>query len=472
MPKIRLCDVGSLRDPGTVLTVANQELNFPGSMLFYPSPQDITRSRYQTVEIINGQNDKADFDINGATEKTATVAPGIYKWWNLMGSLASDMNTQAGVGNISAIYDKATMKPTVSRGSGTLNLRTSNGSNKRRSIWYTLGFSGASNKTGSLSYPADYAVKSTFGPFTVIAGENTIPFDIGAGALSAVCANAGYNILSVLGEIKYQMDIATGLANSDPHYNLTLLKYVLAMGSGTFNLNFATTANSIAPRLGYNNANKTGALSYNADTIRIMTEWFALYNMGAAKQLSWLAILNHNLTANATLKLQGNNADNWAAPPLNQVIPITTKIIIFPADPSYAWYRLYVEDRANPAGYIQMGISDGGTYRQFSRDFSFGCVLGPVTETDIDPTDAGTIYANIRGNRQVFTLPYRLLNDTDKGIAESVFQAHVNARPLLLCLDPADPTNQSYWVRIVDKDWRMANQMNKWDRVVNFEEFL
>jgi hypothetical protein len=99
-------------------------------------------------------------------------------------------------------------------------------------------------------------------------------------------------------------------------------------------------------------------------------------------KIDTFAILGHNFSSTAVVRLQGNVSDNWVAPPLNQVLVIDedSENIIFCSDNvsgEYSYYRITILDPSNTCGYVEIGRIVGG------RAFTF------VNNEDI--TDSYTI---------------------------------------------------------------------------------
>lgn len=103
--------------------------------------------------IVTGLNDKLDF--NDGSVRVATLTAGAYTPAALAIEVAAKMNSVSS--GCACSYDTATRKFTVSKSAGTLSLLASTGANKNVAVWQTLGYYTAADKTGSLSYVADYA---------------------------------------------------------------------------------------------------------------------------------------------------------------------------------------------------------------------------------------------------------------------------------------------------------------------------
>src|SRR5262249_4529833 len=104
-----------------------------------------------------GVNDKLDFDIGGSA-LVATISPGLRTVTQHRSAVATALSDAASV-PLSGAYDDVTHLFTFSKSSGTFNIRlTSSAPNRDRSGWRTLGYTGDTDLTGSLSYTGDTPV--------------------------------------------------------------------------------------------------------------------------------------------------------------------------------------------------------------------------------------------------------------------------------------------------------------------------
>ena len=74
------------------------------------------------------------------------------------------------------------------------------------------------------------------------------------------------------------------------------------------------------------------------------------------------AILGHNLTEEATILLQANISNNFAAPPVNINIPWRKENIVWLSElgDEYEYYKISILDPINPCGFIEIGKIFGG----------------------------------------------------------------------------------------------------------------
>lgn len=121
--------------------------------------RDVRNLRYDKSGNDIGTGCRFDFDI-GAGGLTANLDvngnPVL-----VAAALQAAMNAAASVANISVVYSETTHKFTVSRASGTLNLRPKSGPNPHvapSGSWAILGYDTSSDKTGASSYLAERAI--------------------------------------------------------------------------------------------------------------------------------------------------------------------------------------------------------------------------------------------------------------------------------------------------------------------------
>jgi len=113
--------------------------------------------RHVSPILIDEKNRALDFDIGGSAF-TSRIAVGLYTPATLAVALAANMNSVAGVADITVTLSATTHLFTIAKGAGTLNLLCKTGSDRDISMWKELGFDMASDKTGALSYAGDRAL--------------------------------------------------------------------------------------------------------------------------------------------------------------------------------------------------------------------------------------------------------------------------------------------------------------------------
>jgi len=136
----------------------------------------------------------------------------------------------------------------------------------------------------------------------------------------------------------------------------------------------------------------------------ITSEWVKVdAGTGNTITATCIAILGHNLTSSATIKIQANATDSWAAPTIDYTVTYNSDIMTrYFTSASYRYWRYTFADATNSDGYIELGRLFLGTYLQFDDP--------PKAEMPLQYIDTSTKQFSIKG--QVFG---------DKGIIYKVY---------------------------------------------------
>lgn len=198
----------------------------------------------------------------------------------------------------------------------------------------------------------------------------------------------------------------------------------------------------------------------------------------ASSQASYIFIDNHNITAGATIQIQGNNTDVWGAPAFSENITHSSGLITheFSAGvQTYNFWRLYINDAGNTDGYIEMGLIVLGHYVQFpgmSPDQSI-----PFSSTSRSTiTDAGQVYGDEKPTYREFTVKLRNCTNTHRENINTVWDANKNIYPLMLLIwsDELDFEPPMYCViNQRGLKWKKSDNKNfPWDVTLKFREVL
>lgn len=170
-------------------------------------------------------------------------------------------------------------------------------------------------------------------------------------------------------------------------------------------------------------------------------EWIKI-NFAAAQSITDVAIVGHNFTNGATVRIQGNASDSWGSPTVNETI--TWRDYIMDKNftgGSHAWWRLHIADAANPDGYVELGlIFIGG-------NLTFGDIVGtdwPETKLEnsiINETRTGQVYGDEGIIRRLFSFDIPHIDLTQKGQFEDMFNEVGKHTPLILFINEDDITN-------------------------------
>jgi hypothetical protein len=86
------------------------------------------------------------------------------------------------------------------------------------------------------------------------------------------------------------------------------------------------------------------------------SEWIK-FNFGAAAAVRALALVGHNFTSGATVKIQANATDVWTSPSIDVTLAYNAANLVYlwSSDQSFQYWRITIVDASNPAGYLEVG---------------------------------------------------------------------------------------------------------------------
>ncbi len=215
-----------------------------------------------------------------------------------------------------------------------------------------------------------------------------------------------------------------------------------ATGVTAFSLPFATGTNHlISPHgmLGWADTDYSGATSYEAPSVSYHSwEWLKV-DLGAATAAQFAAVLNDNLSAGGSIRLQANATDAWTAPSVDEAIASLgddglIRYKWLSAAQSYRYWRLLIKDHLNSDGYSAIGLAWVGPYVQPTRGIAQAYSEPRSSLSASAYSTHGARFLDVRPQRYDYRLRWGLMPSADKTTLEAV---HVGAdlRPLILALD-------------------------------------
>lgn len=128
-------------------------------------------------------------------------------------------------------------------------------------------------------------------------------------------------------------------------------------------------------RIAYTNLVDSAALSASSENViypvenvqngRLAKPWRTtsttgvncIVDLGAATAVSTVAIMGHTLTTSATLTIEANSADSWAAPAWSTTLTSLSGVILkyLDAAQTYRYWRFTMEDASSGSAYIDIG---------------------------------------------------------------------------------------------------------------------
>jgi hypothetical protein len=385
---------------------------------------------------------KIEFTTEGG-DFTADIPDGTYRPSEAQGIISGAMCDEAGVTDISCWFVKY---DTISgytfrfnKGAGTLELKCSTSSDKAHSIYPMIGYAGSADRTGALEYFGDHPVTSSGGHFTITSSNNKVYIASHTATLTA----GDYQRGELLAELKAQMDSTNSANDADPWFDESTLKFHLDFGTAR-TVDFASTTNSAASTLGFNNSNQSSATSHVADNIRIHTDEILDMAFASAVQAYSLLITNHNLTSSAVVTIAADNTPDWSSPAFGPITLTWSAAEIYELlttlAASYSYYRIKIVDRSNPAGFVELWAFLGPTLDDdvnFDLSGHTGWELSTdsVPGQDIAVSSYGVQFGNIKFDLDRRVYPIIFIDDSQRANLEALWKVVQNVKPFFVLME-------------------------------------
>lgn len=220
-------------------------------------------------------------------------------------------------------------------------------------------------------------------------------------------------------------------------------------GDNTFKLMWTNaSAAGFAAMTGFNTAlDDTGALTYTADELKIHTSEWIKWDMGiSTNPKSFILIGARNnpikITPSAVIKLQGNETNVWTSPSYTQTLTYNDQVIsLFDDDGLHTealrYWRLYIEDRDNTAGYVEIGSIFLGIYFQPTTGaIQFPLSGGYIDRSQTSFSEGGQTFSDIRQKSEALDFDWKYLTYSEKEEIDAIFDNSGTSLPFFIQLDP------------------------------------
>jgi hypothetical protein len=150
------------------------------------------------------------------------------------------------------------------------------------------------------------------------------------------------------------------------------------------------------------------------------------FDLGAAQTPRALVLLDHNLQAGASVRLQGASDSGFASIVADYAVPYQSgSILYFLGDPlaSAQYWRVQLSDPSNPDGYLRLSEVFLGDYTRLSRTFSLGDLRGKLRMGQRSQMLSGKYYGAVNAVVHAFDLSWVRLSQTDRDLLVDVFDA-------------------------------------------------
>jgi len=322
-----------------------------------------------------------------------------------------------------------------------------------------------------------YGSGSGNGLFIITDSRKYIDFDEGGAELTATLTTGTYNGNSLATEIQTQLNAAGALTYAVSYSESTAKFTISANGNFTIRWNTGThKASDISDLCGFDDsANDTGTDTYTSDYRRI--HYPACYvpnNLGAAYSIDFLAILNHNISSDATIKAIGADDEDFTTNKVEETITYNANNLYFFFDSAETkqYWKIEIQDPTNPNGYIQIGHILLGAYAELNKAYGKDYDKGKEDLSEEEYSDSNVLYGQQKEPLDSMTLPYKGLSDTSVSSILAMFEEAGRSKAVIFCFDYSDPNDNSYYVRNAELNKPQYKHVDNWNWTANLVEVV
>ena len=171
-------------------------------------------------------------------------------------------------------------------------------------------------------------------------------------------------------------------------------------------------------------------------------------DLTTAASVTSAIILAHTIPATATIKIQGNDTDEWSSPSVDETITHSTGTMAKAfTGGSHRYWRLFI-DKDDPGDQFDIGRLFIGTYTTLPQPRNY-------SEQFIDPSEVskavgGQTYTYAKTPYKQVSLSYNTLSETNYQLLETLFDSIGTHTPLFLQVNTASPVEDYQYLRIVN----------------------
>jgi hypothetical protein len=288
------------------------------------------------------------------------------------------------------------------------------------------------------------------GYWNITSSNNVIKFkDSGGGStLTATIAVAEYlTDATFLAAVKAAFQ-AAGANTYTLSRDATSNKIKIASNGAAFQLLCTNVGFTAATILGFSTASdRTGALTYTADVLKIHTSEWLRWDLGTASNVQAFVLIGLQnegiqLSSSAVITLKGNATDTWAAPSYSQVLTWNEDAIgVFNTTGLYTgglrYWRLEIVDASNADGYVEISnIYLGEIYEPTQGMVNFPLAVEFIDLTKADASETGVMFANVIQQTAIYNLNWFGLTKTEFEVLTQFIKDHGVGYPFFISLDP------------------------------------
>lgn len=231
--------------------------------------------------------------------------------------------------------------------------------------------------------------------------------------------------------------------------SVSTYKFTINRTIGTAVLRLTQTSNAAWDTLGYTGVLDRSTPAFIADQPRNHTDEWVQCDLGVPQQATFAGLISgidevFTLSQGATVKVQANNIDYWASPPVDITLPITgqgaMKFIDEDNTATYRYWRLKIVDRMNFLG--PQGMSLAYAYVGDHTTITTSNIATGFSKELVDPSNTlqsenGALFFEVRPRYlSVSGAEVQLLNGAEQRELEQAFYELGRRMPFFVSIDP------------------------------------
>lgn len=193
-------------------------------------------------------------------------------------------------------------------------------------------------------------------------------------------------------------------------------------------------------------------------------------DLGEAEDVSCIGIIS-NLSVTGSVTLKGNSVESWASPPVEREITIVDRNIMeYFTTETYRYWRLEIEDAANPDGYIEVKKVFLGDYIQLpgvSTDYTFED--NTLSSREFSPT--GQPFSVVRPQRTRFDFSFPGMTTDEREEIRTAYRTNGIHTPMWLAVwEESFDVQEPVYVLFEEESLSWSRQGFAWTTSISFVE--
>jgi hypothetical protein len=191
----------------------------------------------------------------------------------------------------------------------------------------------------------------------------------------------------------------------------------------------------------------------------VLTEQSIVIKAEKKTNIDCFAILGHNFTESAVVKVQANISNNFVAPPVTKLLPYNKNIMMSVGEfgGEYEYYKVSILDPANPCGYVEIGKIVGGRLFQLqdNEDITDSYSVRKKDLSETMKTEGYFRQSNENIIQRELSCSFsKLRTDSPFGVnfenLVKMFETVKITKPFLTILDINNPYKLAIWGQLTD----------------------